>query len=62
MWALLRLGKVIGHLVRGPDGCSGGIRSDGGSNASAAGVMRKVLAWESSSGGCYEGDGEEGRW
>jgi len=30
-------GQMLGYPVWGPDGSSGGVRSDGGSNASAAG-------------------------
>ena len=37
MWAALGWGMVHGHIARGPDGGSGGIRSYGSSDALEAG-------------------------
>ena len=35
---------AVGYVVRGPDGCSGGIRGHGGSDASAAGGYERGVS------------------
>ena len=46
--------------MHGPHGCSGGVNSHGGCDASAARGNVRGVSLGVGSGGCNEGDGEEG--
>jgi len=54
-------GMAVGYVVRGPDGCSGGIRGHGSCNASAAGGDARGVSMGVISRGCHERNGKAGR-